>query len=160
MENSWLHFRLSCLYSKLNQVYFQCYNGWYGTDCSIPSVVSPMGEWPKWFRPAQIDIPSNGFTGSLVNLNAAVKKKRPLIYVYDLPPEFNSLLLEVRMSNILHLILSRAKFLYSLNWPLQGRHFKFQCVNRIYDDRNATLWTDQLYGSQVLFKLVLMQSTL
>ncbi|XWS43170.1 hypothetical protein CRYUN_Cryun16bG0079900 [Craigia yunnanensis] len=102
----------------------QCYNGWYGTDCSIPSVVSPMGEWPKWLRPAQVDIPSNGLTGSLVNLNAAVKKKRPLIYVYDLPPEFNSLLLE-------------------------GRHFKFECVNRIYDDRNATLWTDQLYGSQM-----------
>ena len=75
-----------------------------------------MGEWPKWLRPAQVDIPSNELTGSLVNLNATVKKKRPLIYVYDLPPEFNSLLLEVRMSNILHLILSRAKFLYfSLN---------------------------------------------
>lgn len=102
----------------------QCYNGWYGTDCSIPSVVSPMGEWPKWLRPAQVDIPSIEHTGSLVNLDAAVKKKRPLIYVYDLPPEFNSLLLE-------------------------GRHFKFECVNRIYDDRNATLWTDQLYGSQM-----------
>lgn len=75
-----------------------------------------MGEWPKWLLPAQIDIPRNELTGSLVNLDAAVKKKRPLIYVYDLPPEFNSLLLEVRMSNILHLILSREKFLYmSLN---------------------------------------------
>ncbi|XVE61184.1 hypothetical protein DITRI_Ditri06bG0019100 [Diplodiscus trichospermus] len=102
----------------------QCYNGWYGTDCSIPSVVSPMGDWPKWLRPARVDIPSNQLTGSILNLNAAVKKKRPLIYVYDLPPEFNSLLLE-------------------------GRHFKFECVNRIYDDSNATLWTDQLYGSQM-----------
>ncbi|OMO63122.1 Exostosin-like protein [Corchorus capsularis] len=102
----------------------QCHTGWYGTDCSIPSVISPMGEWPKWLRPAHIDIPSNELTGSLVNLNAVVNKKRPLIYVYDLPPEFNSLLLE-------------------------GRHFKFECVNRIYDDRNATLWTDQLYGSQI-----------
>ncbi|KAG4130081.1 hypothetical protein ERO13_D09G120900v2 [Gossypium hirsutum] len=102
----------------------QCYNGWYGTDCSIPSVVSPIGEWPKWLKPAHLDIPSNEVTGRLVNLNAAVEKKRPLIYVYDLPPEFNSLLLE-------------------------GRHFKFECVNRIYDERNATLWTEQLYGSQM-----------
>ncbi|MBA0558257.1 hypothetical protein Golob_015285, partial [Gossypium lobatum] len=101
-----------------------CYNGWYGTDCSIPSVVSPIGEWPKWLKPAHLDIPSNEVTGRLVNLNAAVEKKRPLIYVYDLPPEFNSLLLE-------------------------GRHFKFECVNRIYDERNATLWTEQLYGSQM-----------
>ncbi|KAH1090500.1 hypothetical protein J1N35_017757 [Gossypium stocksii] len=102
----------------------QCYNGWFGTDCSIPSVVSPIGEWPKWLKPAHLDIPSNEVTGRLVNLDATVEKKRPLIYVYDLPPEFNSLLLE-------------------------GRHFKFECVNRIYDERNATLWTEQLYGSQM-----------
>ncbi|RCV46311.1 hypothetical protein SETIT_9G521600v2 [Setaria italica] len=31
----------------------------------------------------------------------------------------------------------------------QGRHFKFQCVNRIYDGRNRTLWTQQLYGAQM-----------
>ncbi|CAL5392604.1 unnamed protein product [Camellia sinensis] len=55
-----------------------------------------------------------------------VEKKRPLIYVYDLPPEFNSLLLE-------------------------GRHFKFECINRICDKNNVILWTDQLYGSQMAF---------
>ncbi|KAJ4837513.1 hypothetical protein Tsubulata_037183 [Turnera subulata] len=103
----------------------ECKNGWYGTDCSIPSVVSSVQEWPQWLRPAQLDVPTKAnMTGKLVDLNALVKKKRPLVYVYDLPPEFNSLLLE-------------------------GRHFKFECVNRIYDDRNATFWTDQLYGSQM-----------
>ncbi|GKV25754.1 hypothetical protein SLEP1_g35148 [Rubroshorea leprosula] len=102
----------------------QCSDGWYGMDCSIPSVRSPLGEWPKWLRPAEVDIPNDALTGSFVNLNAVVKRKRPLIYVYDLPPNFNSLLLE-------------------------GRHFKFECVNRIYDDRNVTIWTDQLYGSQM-----------
>ncbi|KAJ0677803.1 putative exostosin [Helianthus annuus] len=89
----------------------QCDNGWYGVDCTIPSVVSP----------AQISIPDDG---PAVGLKAVVEKKRPLIYVYDLPPEFNSLLLE-------------------------GRHFKFECVNRIYDQDNATVWTEQLYGSQM-----------
>ncbi|PIN16686.1 Acetylglucosaminyltransferase EXT1/exostosin 1 [Handroanthus impetiginosus] len=103
----------------------QCQNGWYGVDCSIPSVLSSIGEWPKWLRPAHINVPdSTRLTGNLVNLNAVVQKKRPLIYVYDLPPDFNSLLLE-------------------------GRHFKLECVNRIYDDRNATLWTEQLYGAQM-----------
>ncbi|XP_004307567.1 PREDICTED: uncharacterized protein LOC101304329 [Fragaria vesca subsp. vesca] len=103
----------------------QCNNGWYGIDCSIPSVASSVREWPQWLRPAQVNIPDNShLTGKVVNLNAVVKKKRPLIYVYDLPPDFNSLLLE-------------------------GRHFKFECVNRIYDDLNSTVWTDMLYGSQM-----------
>lgn len=78
-------------------VSFQCENGWYGADCSIPSVASSVSEWPKWLRPAQLDVPDNAhLTNKTVNLNAVVKKKRPLIYVYDLPPEFNSLLLEVK----------------------------------------------------------------
>ncbi|GMY14183.1 putative glucuronoxylan glucuronosyltransferase f8h [Fagus crenata] len=103
----------------------QCNNGWYGSDCSIPSVESSVREWPQWLRPAQINVSDNAhLTGKVANLNAMVKKRRPLIYVYDLPPGFNSLLLE-------------------------GRHFKFECVNRIYDDKNATLWTDQLYGAQM-----------
>ncbi|XP_028761555.1 uncharacterized protein LOC114720110 [Neltuma alba] len=103
----------------------QCNNGWYGVDCSIPSVSSSIREWPSWLRPAQVDVPENlHFEGRKVNHNATVEKKRPLIYVYDLPPEFNSLLLE-------------------------GRHFKLECVNRIYDGSNATIWTDQLYGAQV-----------
>ncbi|KAK9181367.1 hypothetical protein WN944_024504 [Citrus x changshan-huyou] len=105
----------------------QCDNGWYGVDCSIPSVMSSMSEWPQWLRPAHIDIPINAnITGNLVNLNAVVKKTRPLVYVYDLPPEFNSLLLE-------------------------GRHYKLECVNRIYNEKNETLWTDMLYGSQMAF---------
>lgn len=105
----------------------QCEMGWYGMDCSIPSVLTSIREWPQWLRPAQINIPnSTEQVGKLVSLNAMVEKKRPLVYVYDLPPEFGSHLLE-------------------------GRHFKFECVNRIYDARNATLWTDQLYGSQMAF---------
>ncbi|KAF5945984.1 hypothetical protein HYC85_016212 [Camellia sinensis] len=57
-----------------------CDNGWYGIDCSIPSVDVP-------------DSPQH--IGNLVNLNVVVEKKRPLIYVYDLPSEFNNLLHEV-----------------------------------------------------------------
>ncbi|XP_042510096.1 uncharacterized protein LOC122085578 isoform X2 [Macadamia integrifolia] len=111
--------------------YCQCNSGWYGTDCSIPSVLSSLQEWPRWLRPATIHVSDAQVSSSPVNLNTVVKKKRPLIYVYDLPPEFNSLLLE-------------------------GRHFKLECVNRIYDGQNATLWMDQLYGAQIaLYESVL-----
>ncbi|GFP89678.1 probable glucuronosyltransferase gut1 [Phtheirospermum japonicum] len=76
----------------------QCENGWYGVDCSVPSVLSSIGKWPKWLRPAKISVSDSGqLTGNLVNLNAVVQKKRPLIYVYDLPVEFNSILLEDRL---------------------------------------------------------------
>ncbi|CAN1183534.1 Probable glucuronoxylan glucuronosyltransferase F8H [Linum perenne] len=103
----------------------QCRSGWYGIDCSIPSVLSPLRGWPRWLQPSQLNIPENkNGTTKQFNLNALVKKKRPLVYIYDLPPEFNSLLLE-------------------------GRHFKLECVNRIYNNKNATIWTDQLYGSQI-----------
>ncbi|CAN4099793.1 unnamed protein product [Withania somnifera] len=103
----------------------QCDSGWFGADCSVPSVLSSISEWPLWLRPAQVNVPQNvNSRGNLVNLDAIAEKKRPLIYVYDLPPDFNSLLLE-------------------------GRHFKLECVNRIYDPRNATVWTDQLYGAQM-----------
>jgi len=32
---------------------------------------------------------------------------------------------------------------------MQGRHFKFHCVNRVYDADNHTFWSDQLYGAEV-----------
>lgn len=103
----------------------QCDNGWFGVDCSIPSVSLSIMKWPQWLRPAQVSVPdSKDQTGNTVYLNAVVEKRRPLIYVYDLPPIFNSLLLE-------------------------GRHFKLECVNRLYDDMNSTIWTDQLYGAQM-----------
>lgn len=83
--------------------FFQCEKGWYGADCSIPSVLASIGKWPQWLRPAQVNIPDHTqVTGDLDNFTAVVEKKRPLIYVYDLPPEFNSLLLEVRMLTTSH----------------------------------------------------------
>jgi len=114
-------------HGKCRGGFCQCDKGWFGTDCSIPSTLSTVGEWPQWLRPAHLEVPSEkNVPGNLINLSAVVKKKRPLIYIYDLPPDFNSLLIE-------------------------GRHFKFECVNRIYDERNATVWTDYLYGSQMAF---------
>ncbi|KAM0937662.1 putative xylogalacturonan beta-1,3-xylosyltransferase [Dioscorea sansibarensis] len=98
----------------------ECDNGWYGIDCSIPSALSPIQEWPTWLQPTTVEFPSSNST----SIKAVVEKKRPLIYVYDLSPEFNSQLLE-------------------------GRHLKYECVNRIYTEANRTLWTTHLYGSQM-----------
>lgn len=102
----------------------QCKDGWYGVDCSIPSISSPLKEWPSWLRSATVHVPDGRFGDDYHSIRAVVKKKRPLIYIYDLPPEFN-----------IHL--------------LEGRHFRFHCVNRLYDEDNKTFWTDQLYGSQM-----------
>jgi hypothetical protein len=102
----------------------QCDSGYFGIDCSIPSAYSLAYDWPSWLQPP-VNLPDLKISNSTpINVKAIVQKKRPLIYVYDLPAEFDSHLLE-------------------------GRHFKFQCVNRIYDDRNRTLWTQQLYGAQM-----------
>ncbi|KAL5981976.1 hypothetical protein ACLOJK_016043 [Asimina triloba] len=65
---------------------------------SIPSIWSSIREWPRWLRPATVSLPDNvSLTGDVPNVNALVKRKRPLIYVYDLPPEFNSHLLEIAL---------------------------------------------------------------
>lgn len=104
---------MATYYLIISKLFFQCENGWYGTDCSIPSVISSVREWPQWLRPAQLDVPDNAhLTGKLIDLNAVVKKKRPLIYVYDLPPKFNSLLLEVRSALLLFLATCKGQTSY------------------------------------------------
>lgn len=95
-------------------------SGYYGIDCSIPTA-SVLQKWPAWLRPSIAEVAHNS-----PNVEIVVTKKRPLIYVYDLPPEFNSHLLE-------------------------GRHYRMECVNRIYSGDNKTIWTEHLYGAQVLF---------
>ncbi|KAF3328054.1 glucuronosyltransferase [Carex littledalei] len=103
----------------------QCDSGYYGIDCSIPTA-SVLQKWPAWLRPSIVELPHNS-----PNVKTAVRKKRPLIYVYDLPPEFNSHLLE-------------------------GRHYRMECVNRIYSGDNKTIWTEHLYGAQMaLFESIL-----
>ncbi|XP_020580195.1 uncharacterized protein LOC110024520 [Phalaenopsis equestris] len=113
----------------------QCGGGWYGTDCSIPSVSSPIKEWPLWLRPSTVEVPDKAtLDNDFAGIKAIVRKKRPLIYLYDLPPDFNSHLLE-------------------------GRHFRFECVNRLYTEKNRTLWTSQLYGAQMaLYESILASS--
>ncbi|CAK9877018.1 unnamed protein product [Sphagnum jensenii] len=99
-----------------------CNKGWYGVDCSVPSSLPSPRHCPRWLRPSTLNITTENVEDDMVT--AVVEKKRPLIYIYDLPPEFNA-----------HM--------------LQGRHFKFHCVNRVYDANNHTFWSDQLYGAEI-----------
>ncbi|MCO5614912.1 hypothetical protein L7F22_069197 [Adiantum nelumboides] len=118
--------------------FLQCKPGWYGIDCSLPSSVVNRTEWPKWLA-AEETPPKEGMVSSAVSnsflqsSSVGVQKKHPLIYIYDLPPEFNSHLLE-------------------------GRHWKHHCVNRVYDWENATVWTPQLYGAEIALYESLLNS--
>jgi hypothetical protein len=131
---------------------FQCDSGYFGIDCSIPSAHSLAYVWPSWLH-SPVNSPDLRIVNSTsINVKAIVQKKRPLIYVYDLPAEFDNHLLEVSLCHKFFLCvcsLSFAAALRLLCYFLQGRHFKLQCVNRIYDGKNRTLWTNQLYGAQV-----------
>lgn len=90
-------------------------------------------EWPQWLRPAQVTVPvpdSKDGTGNTVNLNAIVEKRRPLIYVYDLPPIFNSLLLEV-------IILCPQ---ISLPYDLEEQHFCTSHHTLVNDRDDISKW--------------------
>ena len=77
---------------------FQCDSGYFGIDCSIPSAYSLAYDWPSWLQP-RVNLPDMKILSSTpINVKAIVQKKRPLIYVYDLPAEFDGHLLEVSMS--------------------------------------------------------------
>ena len=83
---------LSC---NLIEDLFQCDIGYVGIDCSIPSAYSLAYDWPSWLQPPMNLLDLKNSSNTPINVKAVVQKKRPLIYVYDLPAEFDSHLLEV-----------------------------------------------------------------
>lgn len=135
---------------NLIQYLLQCDSGYFGIDCSIPSAYSLAYDWPSWLQ-TPVNLPDlKTLNSTTIGVKAVVQKKRPLIYVYDLPAEFDSHLLEVSLCHTCSFLCSWG-FTAVLRLILfsQGRHYRFQCVNRIYDDKNRTIWTQQLYGAQV-----------
>ncbi|BFI33899.1 protein MpGT47.12 [Marchantia polymorpha subsp. ruderalis] len=110
-----------------------CVEGWHGIDCSIPSSLSSLQRWPHWLRPGVLKMTDVSESWQQETLEVVVERRRPLIYVYELPAKFNSHLLE-------------------------GRHYRNHCVNRIYDLDNRTIWIDDLYGSEVAILESLLSS--
>lgn len=62
-----------------------------------------------------------------------VERPRPLIYIYELPTEYNTGMLEQRIK-------------------------KVKCVVRYYDDKNWTRWENNLYGAELVVYEQLMRS--
>eukprot|EP00850_Spirogloea_muscicola_P023503 SM000362S13790 [mRNA] locus=s362:53583:57514:- [translate_table: standard] len=106
-------------------VWPECEDGWYGVDCSIPTADAQLEatKLPLWLQ--NISQPA-GLSGAAPRKELGVMKlrPRPLIYIYELPPTFN-------MHN------------------LQGRHWKFHCSLRVYEESNFTSWNGyMLYGAE------------
>lgn len=80
----------------------QCSEGWYGADCSIPTAATvtsggPTEPPPPWLTgalqgPVANVVPA-AHAGGPVSLTR--QQRRPLIYVYDLPPQFMNEMIEV-----------------------------------------------------------------
>jgi putative beta-1,4-xylosyltransferase IRX10 len=85
---------LSC---NLIEDLFQCDGGYFGIDCSIPSANSVASDWPLWLQPPRNLTDLKTTSNTPIDVNVVVQKKRPLIYVYDLPAEFDNHLLEVSL---------------------------------------------------------------
>ncbi|KAL6749482.1 exostosin-like glycosyltransferase [Haematococcus lacustris] len=110
----------------------KCHDGWYGTDCARKIAGAPMEpslhESQPWLRQhvglpleAQPQLPST-------------PRKRPLIYIYDLPPAYNARMLQYRV-------------------------YGPTCVWRMYGADNHTVTQDNnVYGVEPYFWEALSQS--
>jgi hypothetical protein len=73
-------------------------DGWYGLDCSVPSLFTDLSvlnasALPPWITlPEKGDIMGSSREGSTPNESKKkvihIQKKRPLIYIYDLPGKY------------------------------------------------------------------------
>eukprot|EP00884_Botryococcus_braunii_P008777 jgi/Botrbrau1/17900/Bobra.50_1s0001.1 len=108
-----------------------CHEGYYGHDCArrragFPDV--PGDELARpWLLEAMVPPPAAADPPVLK------KRLRPLIYVYDLPPDYNSRLLEYRVD-------------------------KGSCVHRLFDQMNHTYMNDATYNIEMLLHEYLLQS--
>ncbi|GLI60030.1 hypothetical protein VaNZ11_002095 [Volvox africanus] len=130
----------------------KCHEGWYGTDCARKVAGQPMepglheADRRPWLAEAVRVAPEAAAAalaagGEAAGAAAATvtqpglkqARRRPLIYVYDLPPAYNA-----RM--------------------LQYRNDKGLCTWRSYNSGNRTEVSAWTYGLEVLFHEMLLQS--
>eukprot|EP00271_Cylindrocystis_brebissonii_P008104 TRINITY_DN22132_c0_g1_i1.p1 TRINITY_DN22132_c0_g1~~TRINITY_DN22132_c0_g1_i1.p1 ORF type:complete len:881 (+),score=139.06 TRINITY_DN22132_c0_g1_i1:51-2693(+) len=99
----------------------KCRDGWYGVDCSVPSAkTSIRGSMPPWMHSGEKEARHTTFNSGKL----AVDRRRPLIYVYDLPRDLTS-------------------------HQLEGRQWKFYCAPWMYQPNNATEFNGfLLYGME------------
>ncbi|KAG2501892.1 hypothetical protein HYH03_000390 [Edaphochlamys debaryana] len=111
--------------------YCRCHEGWYGMDCSRKKAGSPMEpglhETSRPWLKSVMEIPPAALEAP------PPTRRKPLIYVYDMPAAYTSRMLQYR-------IVTDA------------------CVWRAWTPANTTRFTGYTYGIETLFHEMLLQS--
>ncbi|GFR45050.1 hypothetical protein Agub_g6421 [Astrephomene gubernaculifera] len=97
--------------------YCRCHQGWYGEDCARKKAGEPLEpglmEARPWLKPVVMPVLAAaeeppaaaagsgpaGATGSGAEQQQQPGRLRPLIYIYDMPPEFTSRMLQYKLVN-------------------------------------------------------------
>ncbi|MEW5310146.1 MAG: hypothetical protein WDW38_001973 [Sanguina aurantia] len=109
-----------------------CHAGWYGTDCTRKRAGSEMEEGDFESKPWLKE--TVGIPPAAAAVPAAPTRKRPLIYIYDMPPEFTTRMHQYRISGN-------------------------ACVYRRYNDQNKSMLVGGGgYGTEMYLYETLLQS--
>ncbi|KAI3432296.1 hypothetical protein D9Q98_003856 [Chlorella vulgaris] len=137
----------------------KCQPGWFGTDCAQRMAGIPWspgmedGERP-WLKP---------FVHTPAALEPAenATRKRPLIYVYDLPPMYNAIMLQYRVdfSSCVHRQFNEQNGSYPIDsWlyqPETGLHeMLLQSEHRTLDPEEADYFYLPIYTSCLIFPVL------
>jgi len=108
----------------------QCHEGWFGQDCAYRTLETPWSPGSELERPwLEMHIK----TPAAQDPPPALRRKRPLLYVYELPPIYNQLLLQYRL-------------------------FGGSCVHRIFNWENATEFSKGSYNLETGLHEYFLQS--
>ena len=114
----------------------RCVSGWTGIDCSIPAtsgISSVSNSATVTLAPSD----HNSSASTDARSTPAIPEHRPLrpsVYVYELPAEYNT-------------------------WLLEGRVHRHDCTYRGYaGSSNATIWMPSAFGMEVAVHEVLLAS--
>ncbi|KAL4428361.1 hypothetical protein ABPG75_002450 [Micractinium tetrahymenae] len=119
-------------HGECNMGFCECHEGWWGHDCAYRTANatdSPgMEEGARpWLKPLV-------HTPAAKDPEPGSSRKRPLIYIYELPAMFNQVMLQYR--------------------PDRGT-----CVHRMFSETNGTIWVDGwLYAAETGLHEALLQS--
>ncbi|KAG2424862.1 hypothetical protein HYH02_015125 [Chlamydomonas schloesseri] len=151
----------------------KCHPGWYGTDCARKAAGLPMepglhvGGSRPWLKGTVVESPEAA-AASAAGASAAGgaggtplhgASRRPLIYVYDLPPAYNSRMLQYR--NDRGMCTWRAfglgnhteTFAWTYGLEVLMHEMMLQSAHRTFDPEAADFFYVPVYGSCFIFPL-------